>query len=147
MQLSWGPMTVADGVAVVYTVSYSPVVNASGAIDSAATMQKQTTSSTVTLSGLNPTAWYYFRVELVENVAAGGSSSTDSGVGIGGLPYSALHTFMSYLINSYIILSPFQVLQLLWLSSLVWQLAYFYAAASFGQLHLFTVHSWIVYFI
>ena len=100
MQLSWGPMTVADGVAVVYTVSYSPVVNASGAIDSAATMQKQTTSSTVTVLGLDPTTWYYFRVELKENVAAGGSSSTDSGVGIGGLPYSALHTFTSYLINS-----------------------------------------------
>ena len=99
MQLSWEPVTVADGVAVVYTVSYSPVVNASGgAIDSAGTMQKQTTSSTVTVSGLNPTTWYYFRVEIEENVAAGGSSSTDSGVGIGGPAYSAL-TFTLDLIN------------------------------------------------
>lgn len=99
MQLSWEPVTVADGVAVVYTVSYSPVVNASGgAIDSAGTMQKQTTSSTVTVSGLNPTTWYYFRVEIEESVAAGGSSSTDSGVGIGGLAYSAL-TFTWDLIN------------------------------------------------
>ena len=99
MQLSWEPVTVADGVAAVYTVSYSPVVNASGgAIDSAGTMQKQTTSSTVTVSGLNPTTWYYFRVEIEENVAAGGSSSTDSGVGIGGPAYSAL-TFTLDLIS------------------------------------------------
>lgn len=85
MQLSWKPVTVADGVATVYTVSYSPVVNASGTIDSAATMQKQTTSSTVIVSGLNPTAWYYFHVEIGEHLTAGGSSSADSGVGIGGL--------------------------------------------------------------
>lgn len=89
IQLSWEPVTLADDVVAMYTVSYSPVSNnASGTIDSITALQMKTMSSTVTVSGLNPTAWYFFRVEIEENEAGPGSSSLASGVGIGMLAYS-----------------------------------------------------------
>lgn len=88
MKLSWEPVTAPEGAAALYTVSFSPV-NASGIIDSAATMQKQTMSSTVTVSGLNPTAWYYFQLEIEENAAGPDSSTIASGVGIGKFAHTA----------------------------------------------------------
>ena len=85
----------ANDVVAMYTVSYSPVFNnASGTIDRTTTLQVKTKSSTVTVSGLNPMAWYFFHVEIDKNEAGTGSSSLASGVGIGMLAYSTVIEFM-----------------------------------------------------
>ena len=73
IKLSWQP----DSGVATYTVTYTPV-NASGAIDSSSEDQMVVAGSTVTLSGLNPMAWYIFRVEI-ETL----SSTPADGVGIG----------------------------------------------------------------
>ena len=75
IKLSWQP----DSGVATYTVTYTPV-NASGAIDSSREQQVVVAGSTVTLSGLNPMAWYIFRVE-VETLS--GTPSAANGVGIG----------------------------------------------------------------
>ena len=72
IKLSWQP----DSRVATYTVTYTPV-NARGAIDSCRSQQVVVAGSTVTLSGLNPMAWYIFHVE-VETFSA----TASAGIGV-----------------------------------------------------------------